>query len=112
MMAVLPLVIFYFQIGFKSINAEYEVLFRAVLLTYFSREIGLIAANILQAIWFGFLHYQAGFPIGLAGLFLTFLFGVMMGWLVQRTKGILIPVVIHFMADFVVFLLIVFRMEE
>ncbi len=99
-------------IGFAIINSIYEEgLFRSILFSYFSKEIGLISALILQSIWFSFLHYQAGFPSGEIGIILTFIFGLIMGYLVHRTNGILIPVIIHAVADFSVVILVVFRIK-
>ena len=73
--------------------------------------INFIFALILQSIWFGLLHYQAGFPSGEIGIILTFSFGMMMGYLVHRTKGILLPVMIQVVADFSLFILIVFGIK-
>lgn len=99
-------------IGFAIINSIYEEgIFRSILFSHFSKEMGLISALILQSIWFSFLHYQAGFPSGEIGIILTFIFGLIMGYLVHRTNGILIPVIIHAVADFSVFLLVVFRIK-
>jgi membrane protease YdiL (CAAX protease family) len=73
---------------------------------------GFSAALILQAIWFSFLHYQAGFPSGVLGILLTFIFGIMMGYLVKRTRGLMLSIVVHVVADFVVFMLILLRMQN
>ena len=100
-------------IGFAIINACYEEgFFRSILLSIFSDTIGSSAAIVLQSLWFSFLHYQSGFPSGVLGIVLTFIFGVMMGYLVRRTKGVLLVVSIHSIADFVIFLLIILRMNN
>ena len=97
-------------IGVACINACYEEgLFRSIFLSLFSDKVGRNTANILQSVWFSFLHYQGGFPSGILGILMTFTFGVMMGYLVQRTKGIFLVVIIHAIADFVIFLLIILR---
>jgi len=99
--------------AFAIINAFYEEsLFRSILLSDFSGQVGMYSAILLQAIWFSFLHYQSGFPSGLIGKILTFVFGSMMGYLVKRTKSILIPFVIHFLADLSIFLLVILRMKN
>jgi membrane protease YdiL (CAAX protease family) len=100
-------------IGFAIINAVHEEgIFRSIFLAYFSREIGFGWAIVLQSIWFSFLHYQSGFPSGTIGIGLTFVFGLMMGYLVYRTKGVLVPIVIHALADFSIFLLVILRMQN
>jgi uncharacterized protein len=100
-------------IGFAVINAFYEEsLFRSILLSQFSEQIGLIPAIFLQALWFSFLHFQSGFPSGIVGICLTFVFGLMMGYLVKRTNGLLIPIIIHFLADLSIFILIVLEMKN
>jgi len=100
-------------IGFAIINAFYEEsLFRSILLSQFSEQIGLLPAIFLQAIWFSFLHFQSGFPSGIAGIFLTFVFGLMTGYLVKRTNGLLIPIVIHFFADLCIFILVILEMKS
>lgn len=100
-------------LGFAFINAVFEEgLFRSIFLTRFSKVIGITAAIFLQAIWFSFLHFQSGFPSGVSGIVLTFLFGSVMGYLVFRTQGILVPILIHLFADFTLFVLIVLRMNN
>ena len=108
LLALIPL-----GIGFAIINAFHEEgLFRSIFLVHFSGEIGFAEAIVLQSIWFSFLHYQSGFPSGIIGIGLTFVFGLMMGYLVYRTRGLLVPIIIHALADFCIFLLIILRMKN
>ena len=110
--AVPKLLLIPMGLGFAAINAVYEeFIFRSVLLSVFSKTVGLASALILQAIWFSFLHYQVGFPSGIIGVGLTFIFGLALGYLVKRTRGLFVPVSIHFFADFSIFVLIVARMN-
>jgi membrane protease YdiL (CAAX protease family) len=113
MLPELPLVLLILAgIGFAIINSIYEEgIFRGIFFSYFSRETGTAPALVLQAIWFSFFHYRAGFPSGETGVALTFGFGIMMGYLVFRTRGILVPVIIHFVADLTVFFLILSRIK-
>jgi membrane protease YdiL (CAAX protease family) len=100
-------------IGFSILNAIYEEgIFRSILLSHFTDQLGFAWAVVLQAAWFSFLHFQSGFPSGIIGIGLTFVFGVMMGYLVFRTRGFLIPILIHTVADFSIFILISLRMKE
>jgi len=100
-------------IGFAIINGCYEEgLFRSIFLATFSEQLGFGWAILLQSIWFSFLHYQSGFPSGIIGIGLTFVFGLMMGYLVYRTKGLLVPIMTHAVADFSIFLLVILRMQN
>jgi len=99
-------------VGFAVINSIYEEgMFRSIFMGSFDQLFHPRIALILQAIWFSFLHYQSGFPAGILGMMLTFIFGIMMGVVVRRTRGLLLAVVIHAIADFWIFLLIVLRMQ-
>ncbi|MFZ5515527.1 MAG: CPBP family intramembrane glutamic endopeptidase [Candidatus Zhuqueibacterota bacterium] len=105
--ALLPL-----GLGFAVINASFEEgIFRSIFQANFSMVIGSGAGILLQALWFSFLHFQSGFPSGIPGLALTFVFGSLMGFLVNRTGGLLIPILIHTIADFSLFILIILRMN-
>ena len=99
-------------IGFAVINSIYEEgIFRSIFLGSFNQLFHHRLALLLQGIWFSFLHYQNGFPAGITGMMMTFIFGIMMGVLVRRTRGLLLAIVIHAIADFWIFLLIVLRMQ-
>ncbi len=98
--APIPLLIL-LGIGFALINAAFEEgLFRSIFFVHFSEILGSVPAIIRQAIWFSLLHYQSGFPSGIVGILLTFLFGSLMVYLMHRSRRILILVVIHTFADF------------
>lgn len=100
-------------IGFSIVNSIYEEgIFRSILLSHFSERLGFVWAIVLQAAWFSFLHYQSGFPSGIIGIGLTFVFGMMMGYLVYRTRGLFVPMLIHALADFSIFTLVLLRMRE
>ncbi len=96
--------------GFAVLNSIYEEgLFRGILLTLFTKATNFYIALFLQAVWFSFMHYRAGFPSGFAGLILTFIFGVFTGILVKRSQSIFVPVIIHAISDFFIFILILSR---
>ncbi len=98
---------------FAIINAVFEEgFFRSILFSCFTNTIGIVPALFLQAVWFSLMHYQSGFPSGLTGIALTFIFALMMGYLVIRKASIRIPVWIHFAADFSIFCLVVLRMHH
>ena len=58
-------------------------------------------ANFAQAIVFGILHYY-GVPSGLAGVCLTFVYGWIMGVLMEHVGdgGLFLPIVAHTITDF------------
>jgi len=99
-------------IGFALINSLYEEgIFRSIFLGYLDQLFQPWIALVLQGVWFSFLHYQSGFPAGVTGMVMTYIFAIMMGVLVRRTRGLLLAIVIHAIADFWIFLLIVMRIH-
>ena len=100
-------------IGFALVNGLYEEgIFRGLLFPAFTESVGYFPAIVLQAVWFSFLHYQAGFPSGLIGIGLTFVFAMMMAVLLKRTGGLLLPILVHALADFIIFIMIWLRINQ
>lgn len=100
-----------FLILFSAVNAfAEEFLFRGVALEALMISQAPWIANLLQAIAFGFLHY-AGFPFGFVGMIMGFLFGLMMGYLRLRTRGLLSPWMAHFITDLGIAALFLFRVQ-
>ena len=73
---------------------------------------GLEASNfgnyvmiILQAALFSVWHFK-GFPGGIIGSILVFVWGVFLGIIRQRTGGLFTPVLAHICADITIFLII------
>jgi membrane protease YdiL (CAAX protease family) len=65
----------------------------------------LINSNILQAAIFGIWHYH-GIPSGLPGVALTFVYGLVMGLLMDYGQGLLLPILAHSIADYFIFAII------
>lgn len=91
--------------GFALLNAfAEEVVYRGVLqhaLTKrFTNGIPLVLAG--QASAFAAAHYASGFPNGKLGFLMTFVYAVMLGYLRERSNGMLAPYVAHVAADFVI----------
>ncbi len=59
-------------------------------------------AHVLQAVSFGLMHIH-GFPRGWIGVGLASVYGLMMGLLRIRSRGLLVPWVAHVFADLVIF---------
>lgn len=62
----------------------------------------------IQAIGFGLIHL-GGFPSGWVGVSLATIYGLFLGIIRYRTKGIFYPVLTHFFADLVIFFIIIFN---
>jgi membrane protease YdiL (CAAX protease family) len=62
-------------------------------------------SNFLQAIVFGVWHYH-GIPSGVPGVILTFIYGLVMGQLMDYGHGLLLPIIAHTLADYFIFAII------
>jgi uncharacterized protein len=90
-------------IVFAGVNALLEeALFRGILLDALESQIGIVAAVLAQAFVFGMLHRQ-GYPPGLVGIVLATLFGLMLGWLRVKSRGLAAPLIVHIAADATIF---------
>jgi uncharacterized protein len=100
-----------YMVGFAGINAAIEeIIWRGVEMAALEAAFGAgILTLVLQAAHFGLAHYRGGFPNGWSGVGLTFMFGLAMGWLRRRTKGLLVPWCAHAAADFTIIWLVVHR---
>lgn len=56
----------------------------------------------LQASAFAAAHYAAGFPNGVTGYLMTFVYALALGHLRRRTGGMLLPFLTHFSADLLI----------
>jgi membrane protease YdiL (CAAX protease family) len=85
---------------FSAVNgALEEIAYRGVLLDALDAALGVgVAAVLIQALAFGAMHFS-GFPRGAAGVGLAAVYGVMMGAIRRRTRGLLAPWLAHILAD-------------
>lgn len=92
-------------IGFALLNGIMEeVAFRGIIMHGFDSALNNDGLSILlQALPFGLIHFAAGFPNGISGIFLTFIYGILMGIIRNLSKGMLAPIVTHFFADLAIF---------
>lgn len=66
-----------------------EFVFRGCLLGGLTRHMSFIAANVWQALIFASVHFDAKhFPF-------LFLFGLTVGWLAKKTRGLAVPIAMH-----------------
>lgn len=83
--------------------ATEEAVFRGVFQTALMRiSIGFPVANTVQAAAFAAFHFAVGFPNGYVGYVMVFVYGLVLGYLRQRTGGLLAPIATHIIADLVI----------
>ncbi|MBW3559478.1 MAG: CPBP family intramembrane metalloprotease [Proteobacteria bacterium] len=90
-------------LAFSAINAVLEeAIWRGVLQRWLLTLTAAPIAVAVRAVSFGALHY-GGFPSGWVGMGLAGVYGLMIGALALRSKGLLAPVIAHIAADLVIF---------
>jgi uncharacterized protein len=90
--------------AFSVVNAAgEEAAYRGVVLGALDTA-GVTAATalVLQAVAFAALHFRAGFPRGLVGIALTFVYGLVLGELRRRAGGLVAPFITHVLTDLVI----------
>ncbi|AXA33570.1 CPBP family intramembrane glutamic endopeptidase [Francisella adeliensis] len=87
-----------------------EIVFRGILQTELSDIFGISVAIFLQAFLFAGFHYAGGFPNGLIGFGMTFVYAGALGVMRHKVKGLLAPIITHWLADLtiVIFLWVCF----
>ena len=95
-----------FSIGvpiFALLNAcAEEIVYRGVFQEALVHVFKSPVAITLQATAFAAIHYAAGFPNGIAGYGMVFVYGIMLGYLRGRSGGMLAPYLAHVLADLVI----------
>ena len=92
--------------GFSLLNAAVEeAIFRGVLQTAMERVSGPAVAIAAQAAAFGALHV-VGIPSGIVGAVMAGSWGLLLGVLRWRTRGLLAPYVAHVAADATIFVML------
>jgi len=94
---------------FSMLNAAIEeAAYRGILLSALDSTLGPgVLAVILQALTFGTLHLYGGFPRGVAGVVLAFVYGVALGALRRMAGGLLAPWIAHVLTDIVIFSMVI-----
>lgn len=89
---------------FALLNAfAEEVVYRGVYQEALARVISHTWLVVpLQAAAFAALHFAAGFPNGVLGYLMVFVWGTVLGYLRWRTRGMLAPWMVHVGADLVI----------
>ncbi len=92
-------------VAFSLLNAAVEeVVFRGVLLSALTDVLGVGVAVVLQALAFGVLHLH-GVPSGPVGVVMAGAWGLLLGVMRVRSRGLLAPYVTHIAADATIVLL-------
>jgi membrane protease YdiL (CAAX protease family) len=90
---------------FALLNAfAEEVVYRGILQDALEKCFGEKQGLILmaQASAFAAAHYVGGFPNGKTGYLMTFAYALMLGYLRDRSRGMLAPYLAHVAADYVI----------
>jgi membrane protease YdiL (CAAX protease family) len=106
----MPLVAIPFAgLGFALLNAVMEEFaFRGILMHGIRCSFDSFAiANFLQAIAFGFFHFLRGFPNGIIGAAMAFVYGILLGFIRDRSSGMAAPIITHIFADLVIFSILI-----
>lgn len=95
-------------LGFAILNAVMEeYIWRGILWTLLQRVTSAAGVIVtLQAVSFGLMHIH-GFPRGWVGVGMATLYGVFLGWIRHRSRGLGAPIATHVLADLTIFALLV-----
>ena len=96
--------------GFAFLNSLMEeAVFRGIVMEALDSAFGAgFMSTGLQAASFAAFHYLAGFPNGVWGFLMVFVYGVALGTIRRMSKGMLAPMSAHFAADITIFALLIF----
>jgi hypothetical protein len=85
-----------------------ETIWRGVMLEALDSGLGPgIWALVIQSVSFAAAHYRSGFPNGIVGSAMAFVFGMMLGVIRRKSKGILGGWLAHTAVDASIFIMIV-----
>ncbi len=92
-------------LAFSAGNAFMEEFaFRGIVMQSTDSIFGAGFVSVLMQAWlFGAMHFLQGFPRGLLGVAMTAAYGVMLGMVRRRSRGMLAPWAAHVFADLVIF---------
>ncbi len=102
----MPLWVYPFAaVAFAMFNAAVEeVIFRGIMMEALDSAVGAGLMSVsLQAVAFAALHFLAGFPNGISGFFMVLLYGLMLGIIRRRSRGMYAPWLVHLAADVAIF---------
>jgi membrane protease YdiL (CAAX protease family) len=81
-----------------------EFVFRGVVMQSLDSAFEPGSLSVLVQAWlFGAMHFLQGFPKGGWGLAMAVVYGILLGWIRRRSRGMLAPWAAHVCADLVIF---------
>jgi membrane protease YdiL (CAAX protease family) len=101
-------VILAYGIGFCMFNAALEeITWRGVMMQALDSAFGPgLLSIVIQAAAFAVAHYQSGFPNGITGSLMVFVYGLMLGTIRRKSKGMAACWFAHVAADFTIYCLV------
>ncbi len=81
-----------------------EMIFRSFLFQRIEAAAGSGVANLLQAMFFGFMWYKVPVTNGVPGILLGGTFGFALGYLAQKSGSIYLSMFVHFLVIFILFI--------
>ena len=85
-----------------------ETIFRSVMVAFSRSHLTPPVAVMAQGVVFGAMHYRVGFPSNLGGALLSFIWGLLAGWLVLKADSIYPAFVMHFVVVLTLFVGLIF----
>lgn len=106
-----PVPFFAVAFVFSVLNAAWEeLLLKGVMWEGLSRIFRRgLWINLVQSVFFGLIHYH-GFPRGALGVVMAAVYGLLIGFIREQSKGMLAPIVTHTFADITICALLYFRL--
>lgn len=102
-----PLIIIFLGLLFSVFNAIWEeIIFKGILWNGVKKlSNSFMIVNFFQGLLFGIMHLH-GFPSGITGAYLSGIYGLLIGFIREKSNGLLAPIVTHFFADITIFIII------
>ena len=85
-----------------------ETIFRSVMVAFSRPHLTPSVAVMAQGLVFGAMHYRVGFPSNAGGALLSFIWGLLAGWLVLKADSIYPAFVMHFVVVLTLFVGLIF----
>ena len=96
-------------IGFAVSNAfAEELLYRGVIREGLRGMVSPVVEVLITSTLFGIAHLT-GFPSGVVGIAMVFVWGVSLGIIRNRTRGMAGPILVHIAADLTIFAILATR---
>ena len=103
-----------FGLLFCTFNAALEeITWRGVMMQALDGAFGPgLLSIVLQAASFAAAHYRSGFPNGIVGSLMVFVYGLMLGTIRRKSKGMAACWLAHVAADFTIYCLVFYFVRQ